>query len=178
VDKKNTRDAFRKSVFERDGYACVICGHKPVDPLQLDAHHITDRTLIPFGGYVAANGITLCTDRCNSINCHQKAEYFHAVGATFPGYTPFDLYDRIKSSYSIAYAKSLELGWGNSLSAIRQPDDVLHSIHLISLEEIITCVGLNESKASLETWELTCERLNEKDPLVIAYGKGRYVPDD
>lgn len=44
---KRLRKEFRESVFERDGHACVVCGRTET----LDAHHITDRKLMPNDGY-------------------------------------------------------------------------------------------------------------------------------
>ena len=58
-----TRDAFRETVFARDGHKCVIC-KKP----GVDAHHILDRKLFDDGGYYLDNGATLCSD------CHIEAE--------------------------------------------------------------------------------------------------------
>lgn len=49
------RDIFRESVFERDGYSCVVCGA----PAQ-DAHHIIERRLFPDGGYYLNNGASVC----------------------------------------------------------------------------------------------------------------------
>lgn len=65
-----SRDQFRESVFERDGYKCIICGGKN----ELDAHHIIERRLFDDGGYYINNGSTLC-DGASTINkCHLKAE--------------------------------------------------------------------------------------------------------
>jgi RNA ligase-like protein len=58
-----SRDEFRKAVFERDRYECVVCG---VDAQ--DAHHIVERRLFPDGGYYLSNGASLCGA------CHLKAE--------------------------------------------------------------------------------------------------------
>jgi len=49
------RDTFRKSVFERDGHLCVICGEPAID-----AHHIIERRLFSDGGYYLDNGASLC----------------------------------------------------------------------------------------------------------------------
>jgi hypothetical protein len=69
------RDSFRKGVFERDGYKCVICGASNV---RLDAHHIIERRLWDDGGYYLENGATLCDEYSgfvdNGIGCHMKAE--------------------------------------------------------------------------------------------------------
>lgn len=100
--KKSVREAFRKAVFARDGNKCKVCrvdgnNHK------LDAHHITDRTLMPNGGYVLENGISLCE------LCHEKAEQFHQEGQAITGWWPDDLYRLIDSSRSEAYAASRKL---------------------------------------------------------------------
>jgi 5-methylcytosine-specific restriction endonuclease McrA len=94
--KKQVRAAFRDAVFRRDGYRCVLCHMSAVD-----AHHITDRHVLPNGGYVPANGISLCAD------CHVKAESFHARGQAEPGYAPHELYAAIGSTYEAAYRASL-----------------------------------------------------------------------
>ena len=58
-----TRDEFRESVFQRDGYKCIFCGSPGKD-----SHHILERRLWSDGGYYLENGATLCAD------CHLKAE--------------------------------------------------------------------------------------------------------
>jgi len=110
--KKAVRKAFRTGVFSRDRYRCVVCGRAGLDrqggndhlayhqedgPVDLDAHHITNRDLMPNGGYVPENGITLCPD------CHIKAE------AADPGFLPEDLYGLIGSSHRKAVAASEKL---------------------------------------------------------------------
>gem|GEM_PF-3895430 len=50
-----TRNRFRKSVFERDSYKCVVCGGKTAD-----VHHILERKLWSDGGYYIENGVSLC----------------------------------------------------------------------------------------------------------------------
>ena len=96
--KKKVRTDFRDAVFDRDGHRCVLCGLPAVD-----AHHITDRNLMPNGRYVAENGISLCAA------CHEKAESFHARGVAEPGYAPDNLYTAIGSSYEAAHQASLLL---------------------------------------------------------------------
>ncbi len=100
--KKLIRAAFRDAVFKRDNYRCRMCGYKP--PIeQLDAHHINDRNLMPAGGYVKENGISLCSE------CHIKAEQFHSTGTSAPGYAPEDLYNKIGSNYEKAIKASEKL---------------------------------------------------------------------
>ncbi len=66
----------------------------------MDAHHITDADLMPAGGYVVENGISLCPED------HIRAERFHSSGGTQwePGMHPDDLYRLIGSSKEIALA--------------------------------------------------------------------------
>jgi 5-methylcytosine-specific restriction endonuclease McrA len=92
-EKKKIRAAFRDAVFTRDGHKCRGCGWTVFRPgeLELDAHHITDRNLMPNGGYAAENGISLCPP------CHEKAEAFHRTGTALPGYEPEALYKLIQS---------------------------------------------------------------------------------
>lgn len=97
--KKNIRNKFRTQVFERDGYKCRVCGWNK-DITKLDAHHVCDRNLLPNGGYVKENGITLCP------TCHMLAETFHCTGLAENKYSPEDLYELIGSSREEAYEKS------------------------------------------------------------------------
>ena len=102
-EKKLIRARFRASVFDRDGFKCRMCGHKPETVNELDAHHIIDRALIIGGGYVPENGISLCPI------CHMRAEQFHETGRSFPGYAPEDLFKKIGSSPEIAKKESKKL---------------------------------------------------------------------
>lgn len=89
-NKKEIRNKFRDDVFERDKYTCKLCDKKcSLDLVKeiMDAHHIVDRTLMPNGGYVPENGITLCKNVC-----HAKAEIFHNTGIIIEGISPKDLY--------------------------------------------------------------------------------------
>lgn len=117
--KKDIRKNFRDSVFKRDGYTCKICGMGPYSDSPgiysaieyLDAHHITDRSEMPNGGYVKENGITLCKKEAGLVwveddltfegdSCHMKAEKFHISEGTewTPNMHPDDLYKLIGSS--------------------------------------------------------------------------------
>ena len=49
MGKKQIRENFRNTVFERDGHKCLVCNRSDV---KLDAHHIIDRHEMPNGGYV------------------------------------------------------------------------------------------------------------------------------
>jgi 5-methylcytosine-specific restriction endonuclease McrA len=63
MNKRQIRERFRKEVFKRDHYKCVVCKEMAVD-----AHHIVDRSLWPDGGYILDNGVSLCTGH------HKEAE--------------------------------------------------------------------------------------------------------
>lgn len=103
-EKKRARQEFRDAVFDRDRNKCRCCGWSIFrDGLQLDAHHITDRNLMPNGGYARENGISLCP------SCHEKAEVFHSTGTALPGWSPEDLYVKIGSSYETAVRASERL---------------------------------------------------------------------
>lgn len=104
--KKLIRKNFRDACYKRDGFRCAMCGMKSSKDnaeKELDAHHITDRNLMPNGGYVKENGISLCPE------CHVKAEVFHSTGVAVEGYAPEDLYKAVKSSYEKAVAASERL---------------------------------------------------------------------
>lgn len=110
--KRQTREAFRRAVFERDQYTCRVCGRRwgpgDADPSlrRINAHHITDRTEMPGGGYVPENGITLCEDPC-----HMRVELFHySKGYRWhEGLHPDDLYSKIGSSHEAALRASRSL---------------------------------------------------------------------
>lgn len=107
-NKKNIRKLFRQECLKRDNYSCVMCGVKAssYDEAEkiFDVHHIQDRSLMPNGGYVKENGITLCKDIC-----HVKAEEFHSLGIAIPGFSVNDLYKVINSSLEKAIKESLKL---------------------------------------------------------------------
>lgn len=98
--KQLVRQVFRQKVFWRDDDKCKVCKADAVD-----AHHITDRTLMPNGGYVKENGISLCSE------CHIKAEKFHITGGAewIEGMHPDDLYRLIGSSKEKAIEASEKL---------------------------------------------------------------------
>lgn len=112
-NKKQVRAQFRASVFKRDRFTCQVCGRKSSPEKadeELDAHHITDRSLMPNGGYVAENGITVCEGGADS--CHMQCERFHISGGTSwnEGLHPEDLYAKIGSSHEQAVRASERLG--------------------------------------------------------------------
>ncbi len=97
------REAFRHNTMNRDGNKCRICGATK----DLTAHHITDRTKMPNGGYTTANGITLCPP------CHLKAEKFHQTDGKEwePGLHPDDLYAKISEDFEGAMLAARRLSW-------------------------------------------------------------------
>jgi len=99
--KKMIRINFREAVFKRDNYKCKFCGETEL----LDAHHITDRSEMPKGGYVKENGITVCP------KCHLECEEFHkSTGETWAdGKHPDDLYRMIGSNKTKAIKASERL---------------------------------------------------------------------
>lgn len=111
MGKKEVRSQFRKAVFERDNHTCRCCGKRGYDRqgepvpglVPLDAHHITDRSQMPNGGYVKENGISVCDD------CHLKSERFWHAGEALEGFYPSDLYKLIGSSHEAAVAASRKL---------------------------------------------------------------------
>ena len=113
--KKQVRAAFRNAVFKRDRYKCVVCGKQwsedESDPSlgRVNAHHITDRSLMPNGGYVKENGVTVCDGGPGS--CHMRCEQWHISGHTEveEGLHPDDLYQKIGSSYQAAVDASERL---------------------------------------------------------------------
>lgn len=63
---------WRKSVFERDGFTCQICGARGV---RLNAHHKKEYAYFPEMRYEISNGITLCVPchiGIHSKNVHRK----------------------------------------------------------------------------------------------------------
>lgn len=111
--KKETRSKFRKDVFERDGFTCQVCGEHRSEE-DLDAHHITDRSKMPKGGYVKENGITVCQndkEKGHELTCHMRVEQFHiSNGENWEdGLHPDDLYRKIGSSIEDAISASERL---------------------------------------------------------------------
>lgn len=94
------RENFRNAVFGRDNNKCAVCGRED----NLDAHHIISRDIMPNGGYVKENGISLCEE------CHIKAEtmYSDPDGEHFD-YAKEKLFEIIGSNEELAYEKSKEL---------------------------------------------------------------------
>lgn len=165
MDKKELRNQFRSEVFARDGFRCVMCGFQPSNSNELDAHHITDRHLLPNGGYVCANGITLCTDRSkDASNCHAMAEMYHATGFAHTGFSPPELYTKIGSDYRRAFLVSIRLS---------QPSFAPDRLNEIICEELLVCAALGCTPCRT-SWELACDSMDEMDSDLLNYWKGRY----
>ncbi len=99
--KKIIRQKFRDAVFKRDQNKCVICKQTE----QLEVHHITDRTLMPNGGYVKENGISLCHSHLEIAE-----EHHHTNGERCEdGFKPAQLYNKIGSNYDKALEASKRL---------------------------------------------------------------------
>ena len=94
MSKKDIRKKFRSEVFKRDDFTCQVCNTKRSEE-ELDAHHISDRSTMANGGYVASNGITVCKEEC-----HMQVEEFHISDGQewTPGLHPNNLYEKIGSS--------------------------------------------------------------------------------
>jgi hypothetical protein len=101
--KKTIRAEFRRLVLDRDGNRCRVCGWNE-DVALLDPHHIQNRNLLPNGGYVKENGISVCP------RCHMKAEVYHQTGTPLPGFSMEELYSLVGSSLEMATRASKKLG--------------------------------------------------------------------
>jgi hypothetical protein len=147
-----------------------MCGFTPTaedwkcEKLPLDAHHITDRSLMPFGGYVPQNGISLCPQ------CHELAELYHVTGVAHPGYSPSDLYAKVSSSYDWAVQMSFGLDPDDEKARSLDSWNRLTAVQKVERRLVLE---LNEGPSSV-TWELACEEAGETDPNILLYGKGRY----
>lgn len=98
-DHKRWRKQFNVDCLERDGHKCYFCD---VD-FELDVHHIIDRHLLPNGGYVMSNGITVCNRH------HLLCEEWHMSGDGIMKYNPDNLYIYIESSEEQALEDSKKL---------------------------------------------------------------------
>ncbi len=107
ASKKEIRKRFRDAVFARDSYRCVMCGFESSPERateDLDSHHITNRSELSNGGYIAENGISLCKGGPES--CHVKAEMWLNGSGQPEDFSPDQLYQRIDSSREKAESAS------------------------------------------------------------------------
>src|SRR2546427_594126 len=63
MDALLTREPFRRSAFERDGYRCVLC-----HAVATAVHHLMERRLFADGGYDLNNAASVCRP------CHLRCE--------------------------------------------------------------------------------------------------------
>ena len=106
MTKKEIRQKFRDGCHRRDKYRCVTCGFKSSPDKaeqELDVHHIINRNLLPNGGYVKKNGISLCSF------CHLKAEEYYSSGTAVAGFSIEELLNLIGSSFEEAEENSRKL---------------------------------------------------------------------
>jgi hypothetical protein len=108
-EKEQIRARFREAVFARAGRRCQGPGCTSASNVKLDAHHITNRKLLPAGGYVAENGIALCD---LPGGCHERAEAVDRGALVDPRFTAEVLYRIIGSSAVDAMAASERLAAG------------------------------------------------------------------
>lgn len=99
--KKLIRQKFRDDVLKRDRNRCVICKTEE----SIEAHHITDRELMPGGGYVKENGITLCHQHVELAEAHRTSGEEGAASELAPA----KLYNRVGSNYAKALKASERL---------------------------------------------------------------------
>jgi hypothetical protein len=175
IDKKVRRANFRSLVLKRDKYSCVMCGLTPIDgDSVLDVHHICDRTLMPFGGYVPSNGITLCTNRISGIiDCHSQAEqhwgnFSHRIeGIVIPTYTPQALYDKIRSTHLNAYQRCLVDYYENQAYT-----KIWYDFCEVQAIEIQVCLELDCDPNEI-SWLLSCEKYGTSEDSIKIFGRGR-----
>lgn len=96
---KILRQKFNEDCLKRDKHKCAICGESKV----LEVHHITNRHIMPNGGYTKYNGITLCP------NHHWDAEAVLNGTIVDSNFSPDNLYKLISSSYELALTESEKL---------------------------------------------------------------------
>ena len=92
LGRKTRLQVFNTDVSTRDGPSCRKCGAAP--PLFI--HQITSTQLMPHGGLVPENGITLCR------GCLGKAELLNSIGTAALDYMPVALYRLIGGSKGAA----------------------------------------------------------------------------
>lgn len=83
---------------------CGLQANKEAPEMILDAHHVTPREDMPNGGYVKENGISLCKNQC-----HLKAEEYLQGTALHEGFSPEELYKKIRSDHVRAVRASKKL---------------------------------------------------------------------
>jgi hypothetical protein len=76
IRKSNEYKLWRKAVFERDNYTCVLCGARNGNgkAITLNADHIKPFSLFPELRFAIDNGRTLC------LPCHKKTDTYAGRG--------------------------------------------------------------------------------------------------
>lgn len=116
---------------------------------------------MPFGGYVAENGISLCP------RCHFIAESDH-LGKEPPfEYRRSELFKRIGSFFDLAFECSLRLGLQEQAVT-----ELMNEIRWLQGQEAKVSRELHVD-ACQTTWNLTCSQKQQGTPLVLLYGQGR-----
>lgn len=89
--------AWRLSVFERDGYKCLLCGSKK----NIHAHHIERYADNVDKRCLLSNGATVCKA------CHRK--YHNGWKSLFPYEITSTLIIKVRGNYASHYLKKIEL---------------------------------------------------------------------
>ena len=123
-----SRDEFKKGVFKRDNFRCIVCGEKAVD-----AHHIIERRLFDDGGYYLDNGASLCAKHhmeaeMTTLSCDKLREIIKVKNIILPN--DFDKkykYDKWGNIVlSTGQRVKGELYYDGSVQKILGEGDVLH----------------------------------------------------
>lgn len=83
--KKRIRERFNYVCRRRDKFKCKICDiHESAVP-GLEVHHITNRNLMPNGGYVLENGITVCPEHHVVLEAGMMSEQaqYQLIGSSY-----------------------------------------------------------------------------------------------
>ena len=159
-DKRELRRQFRDQALARDGHRCRATGRTDA----LEVHHITDRAVMPAGGYVLENAITLNAD------VHAEAERFHISGGTdwAEGLHPDDLYALIGSSRDAA----LQASWAlqRRLAQDRQRTLAAEPAGSARLADAVGPAGIDLDAAERLLPEVTLTRGVPQDPRHHAEG--------
>lgn len=127
MSKSDIREKFKKAVFERDNYQCVVCKEPAVD-----AHHIIDRSLFEDGGYHIDNGASLCS-YCHVMaeDCLFTVEHIRACAGIVNKIVPEQLYSYVKynkwgdaiindvpvTDYTMKYPRSLHYSFSEGTTS-------------------------------------------------------------
>lgn len=73
LDLKKKDQVWSKTVRERDGNKCVLCGESPK---ALNAHHILPKEFYPTLRHEEMNGISVCPMKCHRREAHWNGVVF------------------------------------------------------------------------------------------------------